>query len=264
MKFAFSTAACSNWDFATIVSRAAEMKYQGVQLHGSFHESDRSAANLFLTDPAKLLRIFTDHGIEIACVASPSNTIDKNAADECRRTIDIAATLRCSFVKIADAPVPPGQSRMAAGMALGDWLMPLGDYAAQRSVNLVLENARGVTSAGEMWRILDRISHPAISCCWNILNATLIGESPFVSVPTLGSRIEYAIVRDAKIGSAVELCQLGEGDVPVRKFLTRLRGIGYQGWVTVRSREEILADALTKLNSWTQPQHKPSAHAAKH
>jgi sugar phosphate isomerase/epimerase len=267
MRFAFSTAACRNWDFQTIAARAAEMKYQGVELHGSFRESDGSAANLFLTDPAKLLRVFTDHGIAITCITSPSSmsgakAADVHAADDCRRTIDTAARLGCQLVKISDGLIPVGTSRTAAGMALGDWLMPLGDYAAQRNISLVLENARGARSSREMWLILDRISHPAIGCAWNILNASLIGESPFVSVPTLSSRIEYAVISDAKIASAVEYCQLGEGDVPVEKFVTRLRGIGYEGWVTVSGREEMLTESLTTLHEWIQARHITIARKA--
>ena len=40
-------------------------------------------------------------------------------------------------VKVFDATVKPGQNRSSAGIALGDWLMPLGDYAAQRGVCIV-------------------------------------------------------------------------------------------------------------------------------
>jgi sugar phosphate isomerase/epimerase len=154
-----------------------------------------------------------------------------------------------------------GQSRASAAVALGDWLIPLGDYAAERDVLIVVENQLSFRSAKEMWLILDRLNHRSIACCWDIFNAAQMGESPFISVPTLNSRIQFAQVKDAKFGPlGASYCQLGEGDVPVESFITRLRGIGYSGWVSVEwekawlpnlaEPEEILPDAIKKLRQW--------------
>jgi sugar phosphate isomerase/epimerase len=68
-------------------------------------------------------------------------------------------------------------------------------------------------------------------------------------------------VKDAKLGAlGATYCKLGEGDVAVEKFVTRLRGIGYTGWVTVEwekawlpglaEPEAILPDAIKKLREW--------------
>lgn len=280
MKFAFSTCICGEWDFESIAKVAAELKYGGVEVHGFSSESIQSASNLFLTDTKKLAGIFASQGVEIACLAGAmaktgQKHTDALAVDDCRRLIDLAAELGCGLVKIPDGPVDRGQSRAAAGQALGDWLLPLGDYAAQRNVSIAIENAQGARSAREMWAILDRISHPSIGCCWNVLNAWLIGESPYVSVPTLGSRIAYAHIADARItASGIDRCKLGEGEVPVEKFLTRLEGIGYEGWVTLdcglASRpdspdpREFLSVAIVKLHNLTQSKSKPAGHAAKY
>ena len=112
--------------------------------------------------------------------------------------------------------------------------------------------------------ILDRLSHPSIACCWDVANAAMIGEPPSVSVPTLNSRIQYVQVKDAKLGPlGASFCKLGEGDIQVEKLLIRLRGIGYQGWITLEwekawlpglaEPEEILPDSIKKLREWTSP-----------
>jgi hypothetical protein len=59
----------------------------------------------------------------------------------------------------------------------------------------------------------------------------------------------------------------------VQKFLTRLRGIGYEGWVTfewekawlpnIAEPEEILPDAIKKLREWTKPQIEENGEAEK-
>jgi len=77
----------------------------------------------------------------------------------------------------------------------------------------------------------------------------------------LNTKIAYTQVKDAKLGAlGATYCKLGEGDVPVEKFITRLMGIGYNGYVTVEwekawlpglaEPEEVLPDAITKLRKW--------------
>lgn len=283
MKFAFSTVACPKWDFETICARAKEYGYDGIELRGFLNETILTAANPFLSDPVKVLSLFKSQNLAIACLSSSISMTgqrkkDQQLADDCRRFIDAAKALDCPMVKVFDTQVMPGQSRAAVGIALGDWLMPLGDYAIDRGVCLVVENAMSFRSSKEMWLIIDRLCHPGIACAWDVANAAMIGEAPAVSVPTLNTKIAFVQVKDAKFGPlGANFCKLGEGDVPVQKLLTRLRGIGYDGWISVEwekawlpglaEPEEILPDAIKKLREWTKPQveEKPVAkkeHAA--
>jgi sugar phosphate isomerase/epimerase len=268
MHFSFSTLACPTWDFETIVNRAKEYGYEGVEIRGFLNESILTASNVFLTDPKKLRSLFKYAGIEIACLASSIAMTGKKRADaklaqDCKKFIDTAAELGCGLVKVFDATVRPGQNRSSAAMELGDWLAPLGDYAAQRDVLIVVENALSFKASKELWMVLERLSHPSIACCWDVFNAALIGESPYVSVPTLNSRIAYTQVKDAQLGPlGATYCKMGEGNVPVQKFLTRLLGIGFQGWVTfewekawlpgIAGPEDSLPDAIAKLKEWTK------------
>jgi sugar phosphate isomerase/epimerase len=277
MKLAFSTVSCPKWDFETIVSRAKEYGYDGVEIRGFLNESILTSANVFLTDPAKVSRTFNDSGIEIACLASSiamsgSKRQDRIAAGDLRKFIDTAAAIGCPLVKIFDTQVRAGQNRQSAAVKLGDWLLPLGDYAAQHDVTIVVENALSFRAAKEMWLVLDRIQHPSIACCWDVFNAALIGESPWVSVPTLNARIQYTQVKDAKLGSlGATFCKLGEGDVEVETFVDRLRGVGYQGYVTMEwekawlpnlaEPEEILPDAAKTLRKWAAPSDEAESDA---
>jgi sugar phosphate isomerase/epimerase len=274
MRFAFSTVSCPKWDFDTIVARAREYGYGGVEIRGFLDESVPTAADLFKADFDQLRRAFASAGVEVACLASSISMEQPNGAwrfwrrspnerrsAELRTYIDAAVRLGCPLVKIFDTQVRPGQSRAAAGTALGDWLLPLADYAADRDVVVVIENALSFRASKEMWSILDRLQHPSIACCWDVFNAALIGESPYFSVPVLNSKIAYTQVKDATLGPlGATYCKLGEGDVPVEKFITRLMGVGYTGYVTVEwekawlpniaEPEEVLPDAIEKLRKW--------------
>jgi len=275
MKFAFSTVACPKWDFDTIATRAKEYGYDGVEIRGFLNEPILTASNLLLSDPKKIRAMFQYHGIEIACLASSiwmsgSKRTDRKNADGVRQFIDTAVEVGCPLVKVFDSMVEPGgplrlgnHSRSASVISLGDWLLPLGDYAAERDVTIVVENALSFRGSKEMWLILDRLNHPSIACCWDVLNAALIGETPAVSVPTLNSKIQYTQVKDAKLGPlGAAYCKLGEGDVKVQNFMIRLMGIGYDGYVTlewekawlpnIAEPEEILPDSAKKLREWSK------------
>lgn len=268
MKFAFSTVSCPKWDFDTIVARAKEYGYGGVEIRGFLNESVLTASNPFLTDPRKVHDLFADNGVAICCLASSiamtqDRKRDRVAAAELVQFIDAAHALDCPLVKVFDTQVRPGQARSSAGVTLGNWILPLADYAAERGVVLVIENALSFRGAKEMWSILDRLQHPSIGCCWDVFNAAMAGESPYVSVPTLNSKIQYAHVKDAKLGQlGATYTKLGEGDVKVEPFLTRLRGVGYTGWVTfewekawlpnIAEPEDALPQAIAKLREWTR------------
>jgi sugar phosphate isomerase/epimerase len=269
MKFAFSTVACPTWDFEMVASKAREYGYDGVEIRGFLNESILTSSNVFLTDPAKVQRIFAGAGVEIACLASSismkgKRRVDAQAAEDVRKYVDVAQAIGCPLVKLFDTQLRPGQDRAGAAVAMAQWLLPLGDYAAEHGVTLVIENMLSFRNSKEMWMMLETISHPAVAACWDIFNAALVGESPFLSVPTLNSRIQYTQVKDAKLSSlGATLCPLGEGDVPVEKFLIRLRGIGYAGYVTfewekawlpnIAAPEEALPAAVKKLKEWVRP-----------
>jgi sugar phosphate isomerase/epimerase len=269
MKFAFSTVACPTWDFEMVAARAQEYGYDGVEIRGFLNESILTSSNVFLTDPAKVQRIFAGAGVEIACLASSvsmkgKSRVDAQAAEDVRKYIDTAQAIGCPLVKLFDTQLRPGQDRAGAAVAMAQWLLPLGDYAAEHGVTLVIENMLSFRNSKEMWMMLETISHPAVAACWDIFNAAVVGESPFLSVPTLNSRIQYTQVKDAKLSSlGATLCPLGEGDVPVEKFLIRLRGIGYAGYVTfewekawlpnIAAPEEALPAAVKKLKEWVRP-----------
>jgi len=278
MKFAFSTVSSPKWDFQTLVTKAKEYGYDGIEIRGSRDQSIQTASDIFLTDTAKVRSLFSGAGVEICCVASsiaysPKKHESILRAAQLRDYIDTAQALGCPWVKIFDAEAKPGVSRSMLAAELGDWLLPLGDYAAEAGVGILVENSLSFRTAKEMWTILDRINHPSIGCCWDIFNAALLGETPAVSVPVLNSKIQYAQVKDAKFGPlGAAYCKLGEGDVQVQKFIKKLRGIGFEGYVTLEwekawlpnlaEPEEILPDSIAKLRKWNEKLEVSDAEAA--
>src|SRR5215212_9986830 len=70
MKFAFSTVSCPKWDFETIVARAREYGYDGVEIRGFLNESVVTTANVFAAEPDSVRGVFERGGVKVACLAS--------------------------------------------------------------------------------------------------------------------------------------------------------------------------------------------------
>src|SRR6266576_358998 len=105
MHFAFSTVACPTWDFETILARAKEYGYDGVEIRGFLNESILTAANVFLSDPAKIRGMFADAGVGIACLSSSiaysqNRKRDAQLAQDLKTYIDAAQALGCKLVKV--------------------------------------------------------------------------------------------------------------------------------------------------------------------
>lgn len=222
MRFAFATSITAAADLPSLAGRARELGFDGVEL--SF------PANSF--------------GLEVACLSCCiSMPVRKNrrlaAAGEVGRWLEAARHLNCRWVRIPGYLAPPGHPANAAAVEFARWLAPLGNEAADRGVTLVVENSNSFQKAKDVWTLIESVNHPNIAACWNLNHAIRAGESPFVSVPTLNSRIQYAVIQD---------CNAGE----VESFITRLLGIGYSGYVTVEAPDAMLAETIGKLRDLTK------------
>jgi len=243
MKFAFSTLVAPQSDFQLLAGRARELGYDGVELVA------------LPENPVEVRNNFASAGIAVACLGAPITMPAKRgarvaASGELRRWIDAAHCLGCARVKIPGFLARAGQTGNTAAAGLVKWLLPVADFAAEHGVTIVVENALSFRTSRELWMLLESINHPNVAACWDLSNAFAASESPFVSVPCLNSRIQYA---------RVQYCEPGEGKLPVENFLTRLRGIGYGGYVTVDAPDALLPDAIGKLRAWTKPPQTTAA-----
>jgi sugar phosphate isomerase/epimerase len=249
MKFAFS-AAWPDLPFDSIVAAVNTLGYDGAELNF----------------PAPMSETFKIACLSGAMADGGQPNEGKNRSTHARGQISAASQFGCAIVKITESAIRAGQNRAASGLALGDWLLPLADYAADRGVTLALDNTQSLRTARETWTILDRLNHPSVGCCLDTLTLARLGESPQVVVPMLNSRIVYVQVSDAKdLSDPASDCDLGDGVVPIETAITRLRGIGYSGWMTVRLPgtaqpiEPRLSKALASLRAWTRPAERARA-----
>ncbi len=212
----------------------------------------------------------------IALEARPRH--DQLAIAELQKLIRLAGELNCPLLRIWDTPSRSGRSMHAAALALATVLSPLADLAAEHNVLLLVENRISLRTADSMWNLMEATSsHPALAVAWNLLIAAKSGEGPLLSVPTLNSRIQYALVCDAQLPATSAHKQsrrngeldrpayraIGAGELQVANCVSRLRGIGYEGWIAIDFDPTLIGDipdpemyvpqALIELRQWSTP-----------
>ena len=67
LKLAFTTLGCPQWDLDTIISKAVEYGYQGVDFRGYVGEMDIYKLPEFSTEVEKTIEKFKDANLEVPC-----------------------------------------------------------------------------------------------------------------------------------------------------------------------------------------------------
>ena len=270
MKFAFSSLACPDWDFQALASKAREYGYQGVELRAFADESAGEKSNVFLSNPAKTLEIFTGQNIEIACLSTSVSYTGKSGLDargesQLKQAIEIARSLKCPFVKLFDFKLSPGQNKLARIVEMGHWITGAADFAGKNGVTLLVENQLSCRNARDLWALHESCGHKSVRVCLDTLSAAVVGEKPEVAVPLLASKLGLVQIKDAWLrDNGATWCMPGEGDVEIEEYFNRLRGVGYGGWISfewermylpnLASAEEVLPLAIAAMKEFTHPQ----------
>jgi sugar phosphate isomerase/epimerase len=240
MKFGFSSLGCPDWDLETIITQAAGLGYQAVELRGLQGQLHLPASPEVARDPAGLAARFRDAGVELACLATgncfhwPDRRKIAEHKAQVREFIELAGEMGCPYVRVFGDEVPRYEQKQTTIMRVVDALRELGPVAAAHGVTLVLENHGDFSGSRDIWFILDAVNHPAVRCCWHPCHAKAAGERPGTSLPRLGRMIALTHLVDGRFNEqgALETYALpGEGNLDVERFLDLLRGLAYQGHV---------------------------------
>ena len=248
MKLAFSSVACPGWSLATMVEKAKEYGYQGIELRGLEGQMHLPLAPQLASNPRKIAHLMRETGVELICLSSSAafHMPDaKEVADnkaQVREYIELASKLECPYVRVFGSEIPRlkfwilGYERREAVLArIADALRDLAEYAARNRVTLLIENSGDFTDSNAIWYLVDAVNSPGLRCLWNPLNARLRNERPTRSIPRLGRMIGLVHVSDGKfVGGGFEgYTPLGKGDVEIHRLLQLLKGIGYRGHLCV-------------------------------
>lgn len=239
-RLTFSTLACPNWSIATVITRAAQFGYDGLEWRGG------SEGHVRPTMPSREKRVLRDMsgdaGLIPLAVTTYTSFISLLAeerqanVDELRRYADLAAELGATYVRAFLGELPEGtQPNSLIYQNISDGLSAAAEHAASVGVDIAVEPHDDFARSSVVFPIfrLDR-SHPDLRVIWDLGNTFAIGEEPEEGFELLKDRLAYVQVKDGKRkGAAWQLCSVGDGDVPLTRAFELLSKYGYEGAYSV-------------------------------
>jgi len=236
---AFSTLACPQWPVETVIAKAAEFGYDGLEWRGGPQGHIRPSASA--AERTALRRASAAAGLLTLAITAYTSFVSDNPAerqsnvDELRRYADLAAEIGATYVRTFLGELPPGTTltdSMYENMA--DCLSVAASHAQAVGVSIAIEPHDDFVRASTVLPILNRVIHPALCVIWDIANAFAAGEDPTEGFELLRERLAYVQVKDGRgRGSNWQLVSLGQGDVPLSRAFELLVTKGYAGALSV-------------------------------
>lgn len=240
MKLAFSTLGCPKWDLATIITKAREYDYDGVDFRCCADVMDLWTLPEFSThldDTAKRIR---DAGLEVPCLSTSAHLLSADEASRAKKFANLEGFLRIGAALGSD------MVRVFAGRnhgrpyekAVADAAATLNDMArlaAPYGITIAVETHDDWIATNKLAAVLDAAIESNIGALWDINHPfCMAGENPEQSWANFGRHVIYTHIKDSRMGAdgKRQHCLVGEGDVPVAEIVALLRREGYEGWLT--------------------------------
>jgi sugar phosphate isomerase/epimerase len=236
----FSTLACPGWSIETILEKAAEFGYDGIEWRGGLE--GHIPPGMPARDISTLRQRSAGAGLAALAITTYTSFVSQIAeerkphVDELRRYSDLAAELGAPFVRAFLGELPAGafpDDQLYENIS--DCLSMASAYAATVGVKIAVEPHDTFTRSSVVSPIFDRYpSHSDLRVIWDVGNTFAAGEEPTEGFDVLKDRLAYVQIKDGKrSGSTWQLCSVGDGDVPLMRVFELLSDHGYAGAVSV-------------------------------
>jgi len=238
MKLAFTTLGCTQWDLDTIIARAVEYGYDGVDFRGYLGKLEIFELPEFTTNLSETVGKFADAGIEVPCLSTSARIYADPAAalEEIATYSRLCEPFGARYIRVFGGGLAEGVSREQAVEVAAATLTKAGAVAADHGVTVLLETHDAWTASANIRAVLDRVDSDAVGVLWDTYNPYgAIGEHLVQTWNTLGPWIENTHWKDARPGDDGKnhLCLFGQGRFPVADCFDILKAGGYHGYLTL-------------------------------
>ena len=236
----FSTLACPSWPIETVIAKASEFGYDGIEWRGG----PQGHVNPTTPIPQKvaLRRMCSDAGLMALAVTAYTSFVSSSAeerqanVDEVRRYADLAAELGAHYIRVFLGELPEDANPDTSTYEnIADCLNAASEHALSAGVGIAIEPRDDFARSSAIIPVINQTkSHSALHVIWDIGNAFAAGEEPAEGFELLKDRLAYVQVKDGKgRGAEWQLCSLGQGDVPLGRAFELLLAKGYEGALSV-------------------------------
>ena len=178
----------------------------------------------------------------------PEQVARRRAITQLKMAVDLALALECPSIRILAGREASAAERPAALQRLVDALSEVGEYARAAGTQLNVENHMDTmaTSAAATMEIIRAMNSPNVGVLYDQANLShLRQESPDEAIALQWPYIRHVHVKDFYWrGEERRATLLGQGIVPWRAIVDRLRVLGYDGYYSLEYERRWFPDQL--------------------
>ena len=219
-----------DWDLETIVTKLGELGYEGAELRTTHAHGVEPSL-----DPSKrerVRRVFQDSPVRLVSLGSVCEFHSPDPMERARQVeigrsfVDLASDTGAMGVKVRPNALPPEVAYETTVAGIAGSLRELGDYAAERGVEIWLEVHGHNGSRPEVITDIMRATERAnVGCCWNSNATDIVDGSIRQSFDLLRPWIKNVHINELA------------NDYPWRELFGLLRDSGYDRFTLCEAEE---------------------------
>ncbi len=232
MKIVFSTKFVNRKTFLDTCRYAYDYGFRGFEIYDAIKERSQHHDSILRRDRVS---------------DSKRKLINRNlavSALSCPYPVESAETTKELLVKYVDMAGSAGISHIIVRMesdtefaVLKEKLEAAIKRAEELDVMILFETVGALSQTEKVIDIINLFSSAAIGASWNVRGTFFgAGETAETTIKVLGAYIKYVRLGDMKDGKTV---LIGEGDLPVKKLLSALSSLNYEGYICCAWNDEI-------------------------
>jgi sugar phosphate isomerase/epimerase len=248
MKLAFSSLACPDWKWSTVIDKAAELGYDGVEWRLINGETVGPGY------PEKVLKEIRDYALEkgIGVCALDSSVKLTHADDHDRHSavtqaqemLELTQAIGAGIMRVFPGVYPEEVSDEQAVEALAQALEELEPAARKTGVTVALElhdsfpwnrtAKRGTTTSQIVRRALTRANASHASVLWDLGNPHMEGEDIRATWQNI-QQLPIGLVHTKDMvpdGDGFRYVLTGQGMIDLPLVVQRLQDVSYNGWIS--------------------------------
>jgi len=243
MKLSFSTLGCPEWDVSTVISRAVEYGFQGIEFRGVGDQLDVTRLPEFTSKSRETIRRLNDAGLSVACFSSSAFVSHADKADEqkeieeIKRYAELADRFETPFIRVFGGEIGGRYWDQAVHEAT-ERVTRMVEQIRHFNVRLVIETHDDWMDCRHFRQLMETVNSPQVGILWDVNHPLMfIKEDPIMTWQQIGEWIFHTHWKDSRVNPAskhgFDPCLMGKGMVPHRKIYQLLKAGGYNGYLSL-------------------------------
>ncbi len=236
MKLSFSTKGWHHSSFEDFCEVAADLKFEGIELHNIYNRlfTEKDGAFHDYAAAATVRRLY-EQNLRIPCIDTVSDLAavdgEEGILKEIRRCLEIADNLHIPFVRLRAMATEDDTAVDRVVSRIGKVI----EEAEATDVTLLIETSGLFCNTATLREVLVQFASDNIGALWQMAAAYFsCGEAPEIVIQNLGAYIRHVHLSDGvKTASGMDYCLAGEGELPIADIMLALRSVNYDGFISL-------------------------------